>query len=293
MKKAIIISMITIATLSLAACGKKEAAGVVVTAQDTGKDTTTSELVKGDSAGEKTSSGTQKTVTEKTTAAENGMDWEKYGETMFLGEWTCDNGETWILDNGYNLTIKSASFDEDKIGSWGYGADALTITIWNDKTQIEVNTFDENGEITGTEMRDYNGETYNNYNINKFKLSDDRTSGELEVTDKNDKTLKFTLSRVINEDRTVANYISNKKEFEAKHKEEAEEARKEELSASGANYESIKADEDKTDAIMQQLYADAEAAGMDVDSYAETLGGYDVIFNGTHDENVEEHEHEE
>ena len=63
MKKAIIISMITIATLSLAACGKKEAAGVVVTAQDTGKDTTTSELVKGDSAGEKTSSGTQKTVT--------------------------------------------------------------------------------------------------------------------------------------------------------------------------------------------------------------------------------------
>ena len=44
---------------------------------------------------------------------------------------------------------------------------------------------------------------------------------------------------------------------------------------------------------MQQLYADAEAAGMDVDSYAETLGGYDVIFNGTHDENVEEHNNEE
>ena len=293
MKKAIIISMITIATLSLTACGKKEAAGVVVTAQDTGKDTTTSELVKGDSAGEKTSSGTQKTVTEKTTAAENGMDWEKYGETMFLGEWTCNNGETWILDNGYNLTIKSASFDEDKIGSWGYGADALTITIWNDKTQIEVNTFDENGEITGTEIQDYIGETYSNYNINKFKLSDDRTSGELEVTDKNDKTLKFTLSRVINEDRTVANYISNKKEFEAKQKEEAEEARKEELSASGANYDEIKTRENTRDAIMQQLYADAEAAGMDVDSYAETLGGYDVIFNGTHDENVEEHNNEE
>ena len=59
------------------------------------------------------------------------------------------------------------------------------------------------------------------------------------------------------------------------------------------NYDEIKTRENTRDAIMQQLYADAEAAGMDVDSYAETLGGYDVIFNGTHDENVEEHEHEE
>lgn len=281
MKKAIIISMITIATLSLAACGKKEAAGVVVTAQDTGKDTTTSELVKGDSAGEKTSSGTQKTVTEKTTAAENGMDWEKYGETMFLGEWTCDNGETWILDNGYNLTIKSASFDEDKIGSWGYGADALTITIWNDKTQIEVNTFDENGEITGTEIQDYVGDTSHYYEVEKFSL-DDNTQGSLILKDESEKEIKLTLDKRIEYSNNTVSYTENKLIYEEKLAEIEEEQERQEIEALGINYDEYKEKREAEKQMRQKLREEAEAAGMDYKSYVDSLGGEEVLFNHEH-----------
>lgn len=281
MKKAIIISMITIATLSLAACGKKEAAGVVVTAQDTGKDTTTSELVKGDSAGEKTSSGTQKTVTEKTTAAENGIDWEKYGETMFLGEWTCDNGETWILDNGYNLTIKSASFDEDKIGSWGYGADALTITIWNDKTQIEVNTFDENGEITGTEIQDYVGETSHYYEVEKFSL-DDNTHGSLILKDESEKEIKLTLDKRIEYSNNTVSYTENKLIYEEKLAEIEEEQERQEIEALGINYDEYKEKREAEKQMRQKLREEAEAAGMDYKSYVDSLGGEEVLFNHEH-----------
>lgn len=281
MKKAIIISMITIATLSLTACGKKEAAGVVVTAQDTGKDTTTSELVKGDSAGEKTSSGTQKTVTEKTTAAENGMDWEKYGETMFLGEWTCDNGETWILDNGYNLTIKSESFDEDKIGSWGYGADALTITIWNDKTQIEVNTFDENGEITGTEIQDYVGETSHYYEVEKFSL-DDNTQGSLILKDESEKEIKLTLDKRIEYSNNTVSYTENKLIYEEKLAEIEEEQERQEIEALGINYDEYKEKREAEKQMRQKLREEAEAAGMDYKSYVDSLGGEEVLFNHEH-----------
>lgn len=281
MKKAIIISMITIVTLSLAACGKKETAGVVVTAQDTGKDTTTSELVKGDSAGEKTSSGTQKTVTEKTTAAENGMDWEKYGETMFLGEWTCDNGETWILDNGYNLTIKSASFDEDKIGSWGYGADALTITIWNDKTQIEVNTFDENGEITGTEIQDYVGETSHYYEVEKFSL-DDNTQGSLILKDESEKEIKLTLDKRIEYSNNTVSYTENKLIYEEKLAEIEEEQERQEIEALGINYDEYKEKREAEKQMRQKLREEAEAAGMDYKYYVDSLGGEEVLFNHEH-----------
>lgn len=281
MKETIIISMITIATLSLAACGKKEAAGVVVTAQDTGKDTTTSELVKGDSAGEKTSSGTQKTVTEKTTAAENGIDWEKYGETMFLGEWTCDNGETWIIDNGYNLTIKSESFDEDKIGSWGYGADALTITIWNDKTQIEVNTFDEDGEITGTEIQDYVGETSHYYEVEKFSL-DDNTHGSLILKDESEKEIKLTLDKRIEYSNNTVSYTENKLIYEEKLAEIEEEQERQEIEALGINYDEYKEKREAEKQMRQKLREEAEAAGMDYKSYVDSLGGEEVLFNHEH-----------
>lgn len=128
-KKLMILSLIALTGISsLTACGKKQEA-VIIEAQDSGKDTTTGEIVKGDSAGtvdqeEDSSKSTNEDSSTKLTEENNTIN----------GVWmNVEDSSIITFDNGYfnNSTSSEIGFYET-----------------DDKTYINVNAQKIINEVT-------------------------------------------------------------------------------------------------------------------------------------------------
>lgn len=185
MRKSLLISLIVITSLTAVACGKKQEA-VIIQAQDSGKDTTTGEIIKGDSAGTVDVNAESGKSSNTQTSEEN-----KHKEIKVSGEWECSNGSKMILDNGYNL-VYSDDKDENLIGSYTANEKSLVLSIWNRPVEVETIEYDADGnEIKGTKET-FTRETIE-YEVLAYEHNDDYTEGKLSLKDANGNEVTATL----------------------------------------------------------------------------------------------------
>lgn len=224
MKKTLLLSVMILSVIAISACGKKKDEGaVIIQAQDNGRDTTTSELAKGDTAGRaesdiSTEEKAQQEIKENEVA--DGWHADIDREITILGEWDCTDGSHWVLDNGYNLKYSDGS--QELIGNYSftYSTGKLGFTFWNIEHIEEIDDTDENGEFTGTthEYKTYIKGT-KKYEILGYEHNDDYTTGTLKLKDENGKEVTATLKTPIAVDLKATSATENKRKFDAEQEE--------------------------------------------------------------------------
>lgn len=285
MKRARLLYTVIILAILISACGNKKNKGpVIIEAQDNGRDTTKSELVKGDSAG-KAEDDMNSEEKEEQEASKNEVadGWHADGnrEIIILGEWECSDGSKWTLDNGYNLKYSDGS--QNLIGSYNFNFSSAQITFefWNIEKVETVEDFDSDNNVIGThEYKAYiTGDK--KYSVVSYEHNTDYTTGTLKLTDSDGKELTATLKKPIKVNLKAKKASENKREFEKKQKEaeEKELAAREGLSVKEYR-ENKKAEE--------ELRKQAKQAGMTLKEYKKSIGISDEDHHDDEGEHIDE-----
>ena len=285
MQRVRLLYTVIILAIIISACGNKKNNGpVIIEAQDKGRDTTKSELVKGNSAG-KAEADMNSEEKEEQEASKNevadGWHADSNREIVILGEWECSDGSKWTLDNGYNLKYSDGS--QNLIGNYSFNFSTAQITFefWNIEKVETVEDFDIDNNVTGT--HEYKTYVTGNkkYNVVSYEHNDDYTTGTLKLTDSDGKELTATLKKPIKVDLKVKKASENKIEFDKKQKEaeEKELAAREGLSVK--EYREHK----KAEA---ELREQANKAGMTLKEYKKSIGISGEDKHEDEDEHIDE-----
>lgn len=240
MKKSLLICLFIIISITAVACGKKQEA-VIIEAQDSGKDTTTGEIVKGDSAGivDVNEDSDKKSNTQ--VAQTDGWVADTTKEIIILGEWECSNGSKMILDNGYNL-VYSDDKDKDLIGSYTFTFNnpSLVLKIWNRPMKVETPQYDADGNEIEPIMVEKVGMDTIKYEILAYEHNSDYTEAKLSLKDADGNEITATLVKPIAEDSSVTQSYVKYQEYLNKQEDERLKDKAEEMGMTLEEYKEYK-----------------------------------------------------